>query len=116
MIKYQNINLAVVETELGYVVMTKNYLPVSIGEANDLISKIFKSNEYFIDDTLNHGFNNQYEKITIEPFSSEEVLDNDLIGSLKLITQEVLSNNPSWLNNGNLTTEEKNRFIKTKMI
>lgn len=110
MIKFQNINLAVLESDIGLIVMTKNYMSVDIDEANEIVSKMFGKNEYYVDNTLRYGFMDKKTKITINPLNSYLVEDPEIKNKIMENVYNVLMENPTWINNGNLTEIEKKLF------
>lgn len=110
MIKFQNINLAVLESDIGLIVMTKNYMSVDINEANEIVSNIFSKNEYYLDESLRNGFTDVKKKVVIHPLSVSKVVDSLLEVEIMSVVYDALVKNTNWVNNGNLTESEKVLF------
>lgn len=115
MIKFQNINLAVIESDIGLIVMTKNYMPVNIGETNEIVSNMFKENMYYVDNTLRYGSDDIKYKVMVKPFNIDAVENDKEDEIITSTVYNTLIENLNWLNNSNLTLNEKNVF-KNKLI
>lgn len=110
MIKFQNINLAVLESDIGLIVMTKNYMSVDINEANEIVSNIFNKNEYYLDESLRNGFTDVKKKVVIHPLNVSKVSDSLLEAEIMSVVYDTFVKNTNWINNGNLTENEKILF------
>lgn len=68
MIVYQDINIVIIQSDIGLIVTTKNYLSVNVDESNEIVSNVLNENEYFIDNTLRNGLSDIKYKVVIKPF------------------------------------------------
>lgn len=115
MIIYQDINIAIIQSDIGLIVMTKNYLPVNVDETNEIVSAMLNENEYYVDNTLRYGLADIKYKVMVKPFNID-VVENDKEDEIITSTvYNILIENLNWLNNSNLTLNEKNIF-KNKLI
>lgn len=115
MIVYQNVNIVIIQSDIGLIVMTKNYLPVNVGESNEIVSNVLNENEYFIDNTLRNGLSDIKYKVIIKPFDIGVVEDSEEEEIITSTVYNVLIENLNWLNSSNLTESERNKF-KSKLI
>lgn len=115
MIVYQDINIVIIQSDIGLIAMTKNYLPVNVDEANEIVSNVLNENEYFIDNTLRNGLSDIKYKVIIKPFNIDVVEDSEEEEIITSTVYNVLIENLNWLNSSNLTESEKNKF-KNKLI
>lgn len=115
MIVYQNVNIVIIQSDIGLIVMTKNYLPVNVGESNEIVSNVLNENEYFIDNTLRNGLSDIKYKVVIKPFDTDIVENSEEEEIITSTVYSVLIENLNWLNSSNLTESEKNKF-KSKLI
>lgn len=115
MIIYQDINIAITQSDIGLIAMTKNYLPVNVDETNEIVSNTLNENEYFIDNTLRNGLSDIKYKVIIKPFDIGVVEDSEEEEIITSTVYNVLIENLNWLNSSNLTESERNKF-KSKLI
>lgn len=115
MIKLQNVNFAVIESEIGFIVMTKNYNAVDITQASQIISKVFDSNKYYVDNSLRDGFDSSKLEVVINPYSENIVLDKSIKDIILENVYITIRGNINWINNSNLTNEDKLN-LKNKLI
>lgn len=115
MIVYQDINIVIIQSDIGLIAMTKNYLPVNVDEANEIVSNVLNENEYFIDNTLRNGLSDIKYKVIIKPFNIDVVENSEEEEIITSTVYNVLIENLNWLNSSNLTESEKNKF-KNKLI
>lgn len=110
MIVYQNVNIVIIQSDIGLIVMTKNYLPVNVGESNEIVSNVLNENEYFIDNTLRNGLSDIKYKVVIKPFDTDIVENSEEEEIITSTVYSLLIENLNWLNSSNLTESEKNKF------
>lgn len=115
MIVYQDINIVIIQSDIGLIAMTKNYLPVNVDEANEIVSSTLNENEYFIDNTLRNGLSDIKYKVIIKPFNIDAVEDSEEEEIITSTVYNVLIENLNWLNSSNLTESERNKF-KSELI
>lgn len=115
MIVYQDINIVIIQSDIGLIVTTKNYLSVNVDESNEIVSNVLNENEYFIDNTLRNGLSDIKYKVVIKPFDISVVENSKEEEIITSTVYNVLIENLNWLNSSNLTESEKNKF-KNKLI
>ena len=115
MIKYQDVNIAIVEREKvsegedKYLVIGKTYVHVNLNDVMDIMVHVFNEDTFYVNNTLSKGLEADSFRVGGEDFENDvqKVTNHVLLEKLRQEFLEVIRENPNWIDYSNLTTEEK---------
>lgn len=115
MIKYQDVNIAIVERENvvegedKYLVIGKTYAYINLNDAMDIMIHVFNEDTFYVNNILSKGLECDSFRIGGEDFENDvhKITNHVLLEKLRQEFLEVIRENPNWIDNSNLTAEEK---------
>lgn len=115
MIKYQDVNIAIVErksasdVECKYLVIGKTYLGVELNEVMDKMIALFQEDSFYVNTMLRYGLDSKTFIVVGSDFEKDvyEISNEVLVEKLRQEFLETIRENPNWIDSSNLTSEEK---------
>ncbi|MGL5460467.1 MAG: hypothetical protein ACRDBY_12705 [Cetobacterium sp.] len=115
MIKYQDVNIAIVERskilegECKYLVIGKTYLGVELNEVMDKMIALFQEDSFYVNTMLRYGLDSKTFIVVGSDFEKDvyEISNEVLVEKLRQEFLETIRENPNWIDSSNLTSEEK---------
>lgn len=115
MIKYQDVNIAIVEREKvsdgedKYLVIGKTYAYINLNDVMDIMVHVFNEDTFYVNNTLSKGLEADSFRVGGEDFKNDvhKITNTILLEKLRQEFLEVIRENPNWIDSSNLTSEEK---------